>query len=380
MAEKNYYDILGVSKTATQDEIKSAYRKLAKQYHPDSHPGDKNAADKFKEINEANAVLSDEQKRKQYDYELEHPGTGGMGGGNPFSGGFGGGMGGFEDIINSMFGGRPFGGGETRKARGADIEQTVSLSFLDAIKGCSKEISYMRNEPCTSCGGTGAKGGTAYKKCSRCGGSGRVKFQQDTIFGRTIQVGACPDCGGTGKQIIDKCPDCKGKGFQRKETRFTINIPAGVDKDSSLRKRGFGQAAGDGGESGDLYIYFRIEPHKLLRREDRDLYVTVPISYRTAVMGGVISVPGIDDTLELNVPEGTASGTRFCLRGKGVKTVNGTGNLYVTVEIDIPRKLSRDQAVKLSEYEDSVPLKTCDNMQRYSNNLSAIYGKKVGKQ
>ncbi len=381
MAEKNYYDILGVSKTATQDEIKSAYRKLAKQYHPDFHPGDKAAAEKFKEINEANAVLSDEQKRKQYDFELEHPGMGG--GGNPFSGGFsGGGMGGFEDIISSMFGGS-FGGsfgGEPKRARGADIEQTISLSFLDAIKGCSKEISYMRNQPCASCNGTGAKGGTAYKKCTRCGGSGRVKFQQDTIFGRTIQVGACPDCGGTGKQITEKCPDCKGKGYQRKETRFTVNIPAGVDKDSSLRKRGYGQAAGNGGESGDLYVYFRIEPHKLLRREDRDLFVTVPISYRTAVQGGKIQVPGIDDTLELTVPECTPSGMRFCLRGKGVRTVNGTGNLYVTVEIEVPSKLSRDQLKKLNDYENSVTIKSCDNMQKFANNVSAIYGKKVDKQ
>ncbi|MBD5632248.1 MAG: molecular chaperone DnaJ [Clostridia bacterium] len=377
--KKNYYDILGVSKTASADEIKSAYRKLAKQYHPDFHPGDAAAAEKFKEINEANEVLSDENKRKQYDYELEHPG---MGGGNPFggfSGGFSGGMGGFEDIISSMFGG--FGGrAEASTPRGADIEQTINLSFLDAIKGCSKTVSYMRNEPCTSCGGTGAKDGTAFQKCSRCGGSGRVKFQQDTIFGRTIQVGACPDCGGTGKKITDKCPYCKGKGYQRKETSFTVNIPAGVDKDSSLRKRGFGQAAGNGGESGDLYVYFRIEPHKMLRREDRDLYVTVPISYKTAVMGGKIQVPGIDDTLELSIPECTASGTRFCMRGKGVKTVNGTGNLYVTVEIDVPSKLSREQTKKLADFEECVPLKSCENMQKYSNNLSAIYGKKVEKQ
>ena len=249
MAEKkNYYDVLGVSKTATQDEIKSAYRKLAKQYHPDFNKGDAAAAEKFKEINDANETLSDENKRKQYDFELEHPGMGQ--GGNPFGGGFGGfggGMGGFEDIINSVFGGG-FGGGAERAApRGADIQQTVNLSFLDAIKGCTKTVSYMRNEPCTSCGGTGAKGGTAFQKCSRCGGSGRVKFQQDTIFGRTIQVGACPDCGGTGKKIIERCNDCKGKGYQRRETKFDINIPAGVDSDSSLRKRGFGQAAGNGG-------------------------------------------------------------------------------------------------------------------------------------
>lgn len=377
--KKNYYDVLGVSKTATQDEIKSAYRKLAKQYHPDFHPGDAACAEKFKEINEANEVLSDEQKRKQYDFELEHPGMGGMGGGgNPF-GGFGGFSGGFEDIISSMFGGG-MRGGQTAKPRGADIEQTINLSFLDAIKGCSKTVSYMRNEPCTSCGGTGAKGGTAFQKCSRCGGSGRVKFQQDTIFGRTIQVGACPDCGGTGKKILDRCPDCKGKGYKRSETTFTINIPAGVDSDSSLRKRGFGQSGGAGGESGDLYVYFRIEPHKILRREDRDLFVTVPISYRTAVMGGKIQVPAVDDTLELTIPECTASGTRFCMRGKGVKTVNGTGNLYVTVEIDVPAKLTREQIKKLNEYEDGVTIRSYDKMQKFAGNVSAVYGKKIDKQ
>ena len=200
------------------------------------------------------------------------------------------------------------------------------------------------------------------------------------MFGRTIQVGVCPDCSGTGRQVTDKCPDCKGKGYQRKETRFTINIPAGVDKDSSLRKRGFGQAASGGGEPGDLYVYFRIEPHKLLRREDKDLYVTVPISYKTAVTGGKIVVPGVEDTIELNIPECTSSGTKFCVRGKGVKTVNGTGNLYVTVEIDIPSKLSKEQIRKLGEFESTVSIKSCDNMQKYSNNISAIYGKKIEKQ
>ena len=383
MAEKkNYYEILGVSRTATQDEIKSAYRKLAKQYHPDFHPGDKEAADKFKEVNEANAVLSDEQKRKQYDFELDHPNMGGFSGGSGgFSGFSEGGFGGFEDIISSMFGGG-FGGAsrQSRPARGADIEQTISLSFLDAIKGCTKEISYFRNEPCRSCNGTGARGGTEYTKCTRGGGTGRVKFQQDTLFGRTIQVGACPDCGGTGRKITEKCPDCKGKGYKRVETRFTVNIPAGVDKDSSLRKRGFGQAAPNGGEPGDLYIYFRIEPHKLLRREDKDLFVTVPISYKTAVCGGKIMVPGIDDMIEYTVPEGTPSGTRFCLRGKGVKTVNGTGNLYVTVEIEVPTRLTRDQEKKVAESEDNIALKSCDNMSRFANTVSAVYGKTLGKQ
>lgn len=381
MAEKkNYYEVLGVSKTATQDEIKSAYRKLAKQYHPDFHPNDTQAAEKFKEVNEANAVLSDEQKRKQYDYELEHPGfsSGGFGGGgNPFSSG---GFSGFDDILNSMFGGG-FGQSRTQTVKkGADIEQTITLSFLDAIKGCTKNITYMRNESCSACGGTGAKGGKAFETCSRCSGSGKIKYQNDTIFGRTIQVGACPDCNGTGKKILEKCDDCKGKGFIRKQTSFNINIPAGVDSDSSLRKRGFGQAGGPGAESGDLYIYFRIEPHKILKREDRDLFVTVPITYKTAVCGGKIQVPAIDDMVELNIPSETSSGTRFCIRGKGVKTVNGTGNLYVTVEIAVPQKLSKDQVKKLDEFEHSVPLKSFDKMQKFNNNVSAIYGKELGKQ
>ncbi len=378
-SKKNYYEILGVSRNATQDEIKSAYRKLAKQYHPDFHPNDAQAAEKFKEVNEANAVLSDEQKRKQYDFELDHPGMGsggGFSGENPFSGGFGG----IDDILNSMFGG--FGSSTTRQApaRGANIEQTIRLSFLDAIKGCSKEVSYFRNEPCKACRGTGAKDGTAFQKCSKCGGTGKVKYQQDTIFGRTIQVGVCSECGGTGKKIIEKCPECKGRGSVRNQTRFTVNIPAGVDSDSSLRKRGYGQAAPNGGEPGDLYLYFQIEPHKLLKRKDKDLFVIVPISYKTAVLGGKIQVAGVDDTQELVIPAGTASGTRFCIRGKGVHTVNGTGNLYVDVQIDIPEKLTREQIKKLNDYEDSIPLKSCDNMQRYANNVSALYGREVNKQ
>lgn len=376
--KKNYYEILGVDRKATPDQIKSAYRKLAKQYHPDFHPNDAEAAEKFKEINEANETLSDENKRKQYDFELDHPGMSGMGG----MGGSGG-MGGFEDIISSMFGGfGGFGGRQSapQRQRGADIEQTIRLSFLDAIKGCSKEISYFRNEPCKSCSGTGAKNGTAFTTCQKCSGTGRIKYQQDTIFGRTIQVGACPDCGGTGKKVTERCPDCKGVGYTRKQTVFTVNIPAGVDSDSSLRKRGYGQASPNGGECGDLYVYFRIEPHKLLQREDKDLFVTVPISYRTACVGGKILVPSIDDMVELTIPAGTASGTRFALRGKGVKTVNGTGSLYVTVVIDIPAKLSRDQIKKIDEFEDSVTLKSCANMQKYSNDVSSLYGAKIEKQ
>ncbi|MCD8295136.1 MAG: molecular chaperone DnaJ [Clostridia bacterium] len=382
--KKNYYDILGVSKTASQDEIKSAYRKLAKQYHPDFNPNNPEAADKFKEINEANAVLSDEQKRKQYDFELEHPNMGGMGGmgGQYQSGNFDGDFSDLGDIFSSIFGGG-FGGGSQRSsgpAQGQDLEYIIELSFLDAIKGCTKDVSYFRNEPCPACKATGAKNGTAVETCSKCGGSGKVRTQVNSFFGATIQVSPCPDCGGTGRKIKEKCPDCKGRGFLRKETKFSIKIPAGADKDSYLVKRGFGNCPGNGGKNGDLYIRFKILPHKLLRREDKDLYVTVPISYKTAVLGGKIKVPGIDDVFDLEIPEGTQSGTRFTMRGRGVKTVNGTGNLYVTVEIEVPSKLSYAQRQKLKTYEDDMPLKSYPGMKKFSDTVSSLYGKDLDKQ
>ena len=246
MAEKkNYYEVLGVSKNATEEEIKAAYKNLVKQYHPDLHPGDKLAAEKFKEINEANEVLSDKQKRAAYDYEQEHPGMGGMGG----MGGAGfGGFGGFGDIFDSIFQG--FGGSASvqRDTTGEDIQLSLNLSFMDAAKGCTKEVPYTRNEPCPSCGGTGAKGGTAMRTCSRCGGKGQVRFTQDTMFGRTVRVGVCPDCGGRGKIVTDKCPDCKearlragehggrraGRSHRRHPRRTAPHLPS--QEHGSLRR------------------------------------------------------------------------------------------------------------------------------------------------
>ncbi len=344
MAEKkNYYEILGVSKTASEDEIKAAYKKLVKQYHPDLHPGDKLAAEKFKEINEANEVLSDKQKRAAYDYEQEHPGMGGFGGGAG-AGGFGG-FGGFGDIFDSIFQG--FGGSASvqRDTTGDDIQREMTLSFMDAAKGCTKEIVYSRNEPCKTCRGTGAKGGTAYKTCGKCGGKGQVRYTQDTMFGRTVRVGACPDCGGSGRIITDKCPDCKGKGSVRTETRVTLNIPAGVDNNSYIRKRGFGQAGVDGGAAGDLIVVFRVEPHKIFTRKNMDLYVDLPIPFATAALGGTVKVPDIDDVFEYQIPEGTQSGATFTVRGKGLKTRNGTGNLYLRVFVEVPTKLSKEQKI-----------------------------------
>lgn len=372
MAEKkNYYEVLGVGKNATEDEIKAAYKKLVKQYHPDLHPGDKLAAEKFKEINEANEVLSDKQKRAAYDYEQEHPGMGGMGG----MGGAGfGGFGGFGDIFDSIFQG--FGGSASvqRDTTGEDIQLSIDLSFMDAAKGCSREISYTRNEPCSSCNGTGAKGGSAMRTCSKCGGKGQVRYAQETMFGRTVRVGACPDCGGRGKIITDKCPDCKGKGFVRRDAKIRIDIPAGADTGSYLRKRGYGQAGTDGGAPGDLIIVIRVEPHKIFQRKNMDLYVELPISFRTAALGGTVKVPGLDDTFDYQIPEGTQSGTTFTVRGKGIKSRNGTGNLYLKVFVEVPTRLTREQKKKISEAADSVDVKQYDKAKKYADNVGALYG------
>ena len=367
--KKNYYEILGVSKTASEDEIKAAYKKLVKQYHPDLHPNDKLAAEKFKEINEANEVLSDKQKRAAYDYEQDHPGMGGFGG----AGGMGG-FGGFGDIFDSIFQG--FGGGASvqRDTRGEDIQINMRLSFMDAAKGCNKEISYARNEPCPACRGTGAKNGTAFTGCKKCGGKGQVRFTQDTMFGRTVRVGVCPDCGGRGKIVTDKCPDCKGKGYVRRDTKVTLTVPAGAETNSYMRKRGFGQASAEGGEAGDLIVVFQVEPHKIFQRKNMDLYVDLPVPFQTAALGGTVKVPDLDNAFEYAIPEGTQSGTTFTVRGKGIKSGRGTGNLYLRVFVEVPTKLSKDQKRKLQEAGGAFEIKQFEKSKRYSDNLSSLYG------
>ena len=372
--KKNYYEILGVDKKASAADIKSAYRKLAMKYHPDRNQGNEEAAEKFKEINEAHETLSDDQKRAAYDYELEHPGMGGMGGG---FGGFEGGFGDFGDIFSSIFGGG-FGGGARAQhsAIGEDIRRVMTLSFMDAAKGCTKTVSYPRNEPCAKCDGTGAKDGTAFSSCSRCGGKGVVQTVRNTMFGRTIQQSVCPDCAGQGKIIKEKCPECKGKGSQKKETEITINIPAGVDNGSYIQKRGYGQAV-QGGTPGNLIISFRIEPHKIFQREGFDLFVELPISYKTAALGGVVKVPTLDDTFEFTVPEGTQTGAAFTFRGKGIKSArNGTGNLIVRVLVEVPTKLSKDQRKAIEKMDDGLDVKQCERMKRYADNVESLYGDK----
>lgn len=370
---KDYYKVLGVDKNATPDEIKKAYRTLVKKYHPDLHPNDEAAAEKFKEINEAHEVLSDEKKRKNYDtYGDPNGNMGGFGGAG--AGGFGG-FGGFEDIFGDIFGG--FGGSRRTqtKVKGDDVTIELTLSFLDAAKGCRREVVYNRNQPCSHCSGTGAKGGTAYKTCERCGGTGQVQYTSGNGFFRSVQVRPCDECKGTGKKIIEPCKECNGKGYTRSATKVVLDIPAGADTGSYIRKAGFGQASTNGGPAGDLIVVMKVEPSKIFRRKNFDLYVNVPISFKTAAIGGKIKIPLIDDVMDYSIPEGTQSGKVFFVRGKGIKSSRGTGDLYIEVNVEIPSKLSREQKKLLDQFEDATEIKQCQKMKQYKENMEAMYGK-----
>lgn len=374
MAAKDYYAILGVDKNATEDDIKKAYRTLVKKYHPDLHPNDKEAAEKFKEINEANEILSDEKKRKQYDFEREHPNMGGFAGAG--TSGFSGASGGFEDIFGDIFGG--FGGERTsrrqQKTKGEDVTVELSLSFLDAAKGCAREVTYTRNQPCAACKGTGAKGGTAYKTCEKCGGTGQVQYASSNGFFRSVSMRPCDECGGTGRKIIDPCPECKGKGYIKSSTKVTLNIPAGADTGSYLRKSGYGEASRNGGDAGDLIVVINVEPSKIFKRKKFDLYVSVPVSFKTAALGGKVKIPLIDEVMEYTIPEGTQSGKIFFVRGKGIKTNRGTGDLYVEVIVEVPSKLNKEQKAALESFSSATDIKQCPQMKQYRDNLQTMYG------
>ncbi len=373
---KDYYKILGVDKNATADDIKKAYRTQVKKCHPDLHPGDNAAAEKFKELNEAHEVLSDEKKRKNYDtFGDPNGGMGGFGGAGG-AGGFGG-FGGFEDIFGDIFGG--FGGRSSTRAqtktKGDDIQIEITLSFLDAAKGTKREVVYTRNEPCTTCKGTGAKGGTAYKTCDRCGGTGQVQYTTSNGFFRSVSVRACEECKGTGKKIIDSCDKCNGKGYVKNTTKIVLDIPAGADTGSYIRKVGYGEASRNGGPAGDLIVVMKVEPSKLFKRKNFDLYVEVPVSFKIAALGGKIKVPLIDDTLEYSIPEGTQSGKIFFVRGKGIRSSRGTGDLYIIVTVETPTKLSKAQRKLLENFDDETEIKQTQKMKEYKDNMEVMYGK-----
>lgn len=345
MANKNYYDILEISKEASDEEIKKAYRKLAMKYHPDRNQGNKEAEEKFKDINEAYQILSDPQKKAQYDQfgTTDFSGFGGPSGG---AGGFDfdfSGMGGFEDIFDSFFGG--FSSGRQRRngpERGADLEYTVNLTFNEAVFGVEKEISISKNEKCETCSGTGAKPGTSSKTCDKCGGTGQVRNQRNTPLGSFVTTGTCDKCGGTGNVIDSPCSTCHGKGTVRKNKKIKINIPAGVDTGNVLPLRGQGQPGKNGGPNGDLYINIRVTPHQMFIRKGFDIYIDEHISFGKAVLGIELKVPTIDGDVKYKVPAGTQPGTVFRLKGKGVQKVNGhgRGDQYVKLIIDVPKSIN----------------------------------------
>lgn len=363
MADKNYYDILGVSKNASDDEIKKAYRSLAKKYHPDLNPGNAEAAEKLKDVNQAFSVLSDKTKKQNYDqYGNENgpQGFGGFGGG-----GFGGfdasDFGGFGDIFSNIFGGGGFGGGRSSRrtnmaSQGADIQVKMKLSFVEAAFGCSKTINLTRSETCKTCKGTGAKNGTELTTCSRCKGSGVVRTTQNSLFGQMISESVCPDCHGTGKMIKEKCPDCSGAGITRENRSIDINIPGGIDNNQVITLRGQGEAGRNGGPAGDIQILIQVENHKTLKREGYDVFEDVPVTFAEAMLGGKIKIPGINETLEINIPECSQTGTIISLKGKGTKILNknGYGDLFAKIVIEVPKSLDKKQKEMLEKLSDSI--------------------------
>ena len=361
MADKNYYEILGVNKNASDDEIKKAYRSLAKKYHPDLNPGNAEAAEKLKAVNEAYGVLSDKQKKQNYDTygSAEGPqGFGGFGGGSGF-GGFGG-FGDFGDIFSNIFGGA-FGGGRSRNTansprQGADIPVKIKLSFVEAAFGCKKSVSVTRNETCPHCKGSGAKNGTEFSTCPKCSGNGTIRQVQNSPFGQVVSESVCPDCLGTGKKIREKCSHCSGAGTTRENRSIELNIPGGIDNDQVLTLRGQGEAGKNGGPNGDMQILIQIEPHKTLKREGFDVIQDVPITFTEALLGAKIKIPGIDETLELNVPECTQNGTILTLKGKGIKILNKNayGDLFARIIVEMPKSLDKKEKIKISELADSI--------------------------
>lgn len=344
MAQKrDYYEVLGLSKGASQDEIKRAYRSLAKKYHPDvnKEPG---AEEKFKEINEAYEVLSDEQKKARYDqFGFEDP-TGGFGGGQGgFSGFGGGGFGGFEDIINSFFGGGARSANSNAPRQGQDVEKSMNITFEEAVFGTKKKIRLSVDEECMQCGGSGAASKDDVKPCQKCGGKGRVYMRQQTLFGTSTVETNCPDCRGKGKIITKKCPECNGSGRVRRTKDVEITIPAGIQTGMSLRMEGYGASGFNGGPSGDLYIQFNVAEHPNFKRDGQNIILTIPISPAQATLGDTIEVPTIDGPTSLKIPAGTQPGTKLKIKGKGTKNPRGgigRGDQIVICNVVIPSSIS----------------------------------------
>lgn len=355
MADKrDYYEVLGVSKTASDDEIKKAFRTLAKKYHPDMHPGDKECEEKFKEAQEAYAVLSDAEKRKQYDQfgHAAFDGTGGGAGGFDFSGMD------MGDIFGDIFGDF-FGGGSRRRTndgpmKGSNLRTSVRITFEEAIFGCEKEIEMVLKDECHSCHGTGAKPGTTPETCPKCGGKGKVVFTQQSFFGTVQNVQTCPDCGGSGKIIKDKCPDCRGTGYIASKKKIQVSIPAGIDNGQSVRIREKGEPGINGGPRGDLLVEVVVSRHPTLQRQDMNIYSTAQISFAQAALGGEIRIHTVDGNVLYEVKPGTQTNTRIRLKGKGVPSLRNKsvrGDHYVDLVVQTPTGLSADAKEALRQFD-----------------------------
>ncbi len=359
--KRDYYEVLGVNKGASEDEIKKAYRSLAKKYHPDMNPGDKEAEAKFKEVNEAYAVLSDPDKKAKYDQFGHAAFDPSMGGGSGFGGfgGFGGADFDFGDIFSSFFGG---GGGSSRSSRNAPIEgddvmARITITFDEAVFGCKKEVSFARIEACPECGASGAEKGTKTETCQTCGGTGSVTVRQQTMLGYMQTQRACSACRGTGKIIKTPCKNCNGKGYIKVNKKLEVTIPAGIDSMQRIILRGQGSAGRNGGRAGDLLIEVRVKEHKLFSRDGNNVYCEVPISFAEAALGAEIDIPTLgDNTEKYTIPEGTQTGTSFTLRGKGIPDINTKrkGDLIITVNVETPKNLTSEQKGKLLEFSKSL--------------------------
>ncbi len=358
MAEqkRDYYEVLGVDKNADDATIKKAYRQLAKKYHPDMNPGDAEAEKKFKEASEAYAVLSDPEKKRQYD-QFGHA---------AFDGGMGGGAGGFDfsgmdmgDIFGDIFGDF-FGGGRRRSAdngprKGANLRAVVRISFEEAAFGCEKEIEITLKDDCTTCHTTGAKPGTTPETCSKCGGKGKVVYTQQSFLGMVQNVQTCPDCGGTGKIIKEKCPDCRGTGYIASRKKIKVKIPAVIDNGQSVRIRDKGEPGTNGGPRGDLLVEVNVSRHPIFQRQDMNIYSTAPISIAQAAQGGEVRISTIDGDILYDVKPGTQTDTKIRLKGKGIPSLRNSsvrGDHYVTLVVQVPTKLNEEAKEALRKFDE----------------------------
>ena len=357
MAEKrDYYEVLGVSRQASDSEIKSAYRKLAKKYHPDINPGDKEAEVKLKEASEAYAVLSDADKKRQYDQFGHAAFEGGAGGGGfDFSGMDMGDI--FGDIFGDFFGGGRSRAQSNGPMKGQNVRTTVRITFEEACFGIDKEIDITLKEECSNCHGTGAKPGTSPETCSKCGGKGQVVFTQQSLFGVVRNVQSCPDCRGTGKIIKSKCTDCSGTGYVSKRKKISVSIPAGIDNGQCVRIRDKGEPGVNGGSRGDLLVEVLVSRHPLFQRQDRDIYSTAPVTFVQAALGGDVHIKTIDGEVIYNVKPGTQTDTRVRLRNKGVPSLRNKqvrGDHYVTLVVQVPTQLTQEQKDILLQFDKAV--------------------------